>query len=97
MKVVDVDAPLPETVERWTYVLPPDESPVVPGIHLKQELADDDRPIPLPLCWIAEGQQRGATVEHWLISVDHDALPDVLMTETRELVDCRECQEWMHA
>lgn len=74
-----------------------DDDLVVPGVHLRAELDHDARPIPMPLCWIAEGNQRGATVDEWLISVDHGSLPAVTVTTDRDAVDCQDCLEWMHA
>ena len=85
-------------VEVLSYVLPADDDgPQVPGVHLRSALDHPTRPIPLPLCWIAEGEQRGATVDEWLVSIDHEALPDVAVTSDHAGVDCRDCLEWIHA
>lgn len=52
----------------------------------------------LPLCWDAEGQQRGATDEEWWISVDHGAVEfHELVFAQRPLVTCSDCLEWVHA
>lgn len=72
-----------------------DDEIVLPGIHKGQPVTTLDQP--LPLCWIAEGKTRGATDEEWAVSADHGALPGFYVTELDELVDCRDCREWMHA
>lgn len=82
--------------ELLTYT-PYEDDLALPGIHFRWELPDRERPIPIPLCWYVEGQQRGATIEEWLVSVDHEALPAVTVTDHQDVVDCQECRDWMHA
>lgn len=75
-----------------------DDDVVMPGIHKGQEVSTLNAPV--PLCWYAEGQQRGATDEEWAVAVDHETLPAFYVTEGPDgddVVTCRECREWMHA
>lgn len=69
---------------------------VMPGVHLAETL-DILPDNPLPLCWVLEGRERGATDEEWVISVDHEALPTYFVTPDIPLVSCRSCKEWIHA
>lgn len=54
---------------------------------------------PLPLCWDAEGKQRGAEDADWWTSWDHEVIdPTRLMFATEPgAVTCSDCLEWMHA
>lgn len=52
---------------------------------------------PLPLCWVADGNQRGATVEEWEVSFDHETLPAYGLIDSPAFVTCADCKEWMHA
>lgn len=73
-----------------------DDDPfVMPGVHKAEAVSTLEHP--LPLCWVADGKQRGATDDEWAISVDHGALPSYAVTDREDLVDCRDCREWMHA
>jgi hypothetical protein len=64
-------------------------------IHVREVIADHLDP--LPLCWVAEGKQRGATVEEWEVSFDHLALPSYHVIDARSFVTCLDCKEWLHA
>ena len=64
-------------------------------IHARAVLADHLDPI--PLCWRAEGEQRGATVEEWEVSFDHLALPSYGVIDAEAFVTCQDCKEWLHA
>lgn len=64
-------------------------------IHARAVLADHLDPI--PLCWHAEGRQRGATVEEWEVSFDHLALPSYGVVDVTAFVTCQNCKEWLHA
>lgn len=75
---------------------PEDVDVIIPGVHQPIEL-EELPDWPLPLCWVAEGKQRGATGADWVVSVDHGAVPGFYLTGNPVLVDCRACREWMHA
>ena len=64
-------------------------------IHARAVLAQHLDPI--PLCWHAEGQERGATVEEWEVSFDHLALPSYGVVDVGSFVTCNDCKEWLHA
>lgn len=64
-------------------------------IHARAVLAEHLDPI--PLCWHAEGQQRGTTVEEWEVSFDHLALPSYGVINVPSFVTCQDCKEWLHA
>lgn len=64
-------------------------------IHFREVVADHLDP--LPLCWVADGKQRGATVEEWEISFDHEALPTFAVIDVKSFVTCDDCKEWLHA
>lgn len=64
-------------------------------IHARAVLAEHLDPI--PLCWRAEGEQRGATVEEWEVSFDHLALPSYGVIDVASFVTCQVCKEWLHA
>ena len=83
------------TERRILLVRTEEDSVVLPGIHKGAPVSSLDQD--LPLCWVAEGKQRGAADEDWAVSVDHGALPGFYVTDADELVDCRDCHEWMHA
>lgn len=65
------------------------------SIHARSEIADHLDP--LPLCWVAEGKERGATVEDWEVSFDHQSLPSYSVIDVRSFVTCVDCTEWLHA
>lgn len=70
-----------------------------PRHYLSRKVTGHTESLPLPLCWDAEGQQRGATDEEWFLSWDHGAIePSELWFATgREHVTCRDCIEWLRA
>lgn len=70
--------------------------------HAAQTIPGGEHLGPMPLCWVAEAIQRGATVEQWEVSVDHEALPEFTVTTDRVLVEdpafgCPDCRELIHA
>jgi hypothetical protein len=65
------------------------------AIHAREVVPDHLDP--LPLCWVAEGKQRGATVEDWEVSFDHEALPSFSVIDVAAFVTCQDCKEWLHA
>lgn len=85
--------------EVWVGIDPaisaPDTMVVLRPVHAVHAVAEH---LPkLPLCWVAEGRQRGATVEDWEVSFDHQALPTYRVTDDRDSIGCRECLELVHA
>ena len=69
---------------------------LMPGVHKAHPVSTlPDQP--LPLCWVAEGKQRGATDDEWAVAFDHESLPAVWVHHDPEFVSCSECREWMHA
>lgn len=65
------------------------------AIHARSVVAEHLDP--LPLCWVAEGKQRGGTIEDWEVSFDHETLPSYSVIDAKSFVTCMDCKEWLHA